>query len=76
MKKLALIALVLVLTTAFVFAAFQAPNVSGVVFAGGTSSNVDKNSRACGVNAMAEPTQSVAFFIIPPLPRPNVGWNS
>jgi opacity protein-like surface antigen len=70
MKKFVLFTLVLVLITAFALTAFQAP-VGGI-----DGYAVGWNNRISVFNAQAEPAQSVAFLVRPPIVQPNVGWNS
>ena len=70
MKKFILITLVLVIATAFAFAAFQAADVAGDGFA------VGWNSRRAMFNSSAGTAESVSFRIKPPIYTPNVGWNS
>ncbi len=63
MKKFILIALVLVIATAFAFAAFQAPA------AGGVAAEAPQT-----VSFRIKPPSP--FPVLPPIFTPDVGWNS
>jgi hypothetical protein len=77
MKRFVLFALVLVLASAVVLAALQAPVRGADAYAARVCTNVGWNTRVvCTVNVSAEPEQSVAAWVYPPVYTPNVGWNT
>ena len=74
MKKVVLIALVLVLAVTFAFAAFQAPSLGADGYAVGWNNWATRN---IAFDTSSEPAQTVAFLVLPPRPPlPCVGWNS
>jgi hypothetical protein len=77
MKKILLIALVIAIATAFVFTAVQATYANSFAASGSVCPNVGWNSRSSCASYGAVPSmQSLALIVRPPLPTPNVGWNS
>jgi hypothetical protein len=76
MKKILLFALVIAVTTVFAFAAMQTPTAGSTTAAGYACPNLGWNKIACTSSLSDAPMQSVAFLVGPPLPMPNVGWNT
>jgi hypothetical protein len=75
MKKILLFALVIAITSAFAFAAVQAPTAGLAASAGYACPNVGWNTRACAAYMQEAPVQPLAFLVRPPI-TPNVGWNT
>jgi hypothetical protein len=74
MKKIVLIALVLFMSLAFAFSAFQLQTGNAAALTAKVCPMVGWNTRGCTLSNGAD---SVSFFIIPlPLPTMDVGWNT
>ena len=75
MKKLILVALVLVVCATFTIAAVQSPAGLLGIFGDWNTPNVGWNTQASTLESGS--VQSFSFQIAPPwLPMPNVGWNT
>lgn len=74
MKKLLLFALILTVTTVFIFGAILAIH-QDAAFAGNTFSSVSRNLKVSEASAVTKPEQTASIQFIP-IETPNIGWNS